>query len=88
MSSNLKDAPICQPGNPDDMEDMITKVEVEMLRLGINHSSDRFQRYVYTLHKARGFTPVNYRQAWFSLSAEQFEAMFSTLSKIGTFDLS
>lgn len=71
--------PIYQAGEPDDYDEILSAIAIELLRLNLTWYSDRVIRYVYALHAAAGWEPESHQQACLCLCQKQLEAIHKKL---------
>ncbi len=82
-NSNPAQAPIVtEADQPDNFDEILTQISVELHRLGLSWECERTQKYVLALLATRGYTPASYESARYALSYSLLEIFYKKLTQL------
>ncbi len=81
--SLVTNAPIVtEADQPDNFDEILTRISVEFHRLGLSWECERTQKYVLALLATRGYTPASYESARYALSYSLLEIFYRKLTQL------
>jgi hypothetical protein len=81
-NSNPAQAPIVtEADQPDNFDEILTQISVELHRLGLSWECERTQKYVLALLATRGYTPASYESARYALSYSLLKIFYRKLTQ-------